>query len=82
MLEGRWSSFWMAWRLVCESVKMPIHGSFLYMLSATWMATSSALVIVWVSSWPDASMYVVVLVGECITTAPIRGCPFWGEPSV
>jgi hypothetical protein len=51
----------MAWRLVCEYVKMPIHGSSLYMLSATWMATSSALMIVWVSSWPDVSMYVVVL---------------------
>ncbi len=43
----------MAWRLVCESVKMPIHGHSLYVFSAAWMAASSALLI---SSWPDASM--------------------------
>jgi len=37
---------------------MPIHGSCLYVFSATWMAASFALMIVWVSSWPDASIYV------------------------
>jgi hypothetical protein len=54
-------------------VKMPTHGSSLYVFSATCMATSSALIIVWVLSWPDASMLVVVLVGECVNADPIRG---------
>ncbi len=54
--ESRWSSLWMAWRLVCESMKSPAHGSSLYVLSSTLMAASSALMIVWASSWPDASM--------------------------
>ena len=49
----------MAWRLVCESEKMPTHGSSFYVFNATWRAASSALVIVWVSSWPDASIIYV-----------------------
>ncbi len=36
----------MAGRLVCESVKIPIHGYSLYVFSATWMAASFALMIV------------------------------------
>ncbi len=40
------------------------------------MAASSALVIVCVSFCPEASMYMVVLVGGCITVAPSRGRPF------
>ena len=64
----------MAWRPICESVKMPTYGSSLFVLSATWtMAASFALMIVGVSSRPDASMHVVILVGECIIAAPIRG---------
>jgi hypothetical protein len=33
-------------RLVCESVKIQIHGSSLYVFGATWMTASSALMIV------------------------------------
>jgi len=46
----------MAWRLVWESVKMPIHLSFLYLSSAIWMATNSAIMNVCVSYWPEASI--------------------------
>ena len=46
------------------------------------MAASSALVMVCVSSCPDASMYVVVFVGEWITEAPCLGFPSLWEPSV
>ena len=46
------------------------------------MAANSALMIVCVSSCPEASMYVEVLVGECITAAPNRGLPFLSDPSV
>ena len=62
--EGRYSSFCIACRLVWESVNIPSHGSCLYLSRATWMAPSSALIIVCVSSSPDASMCVVVFVGE------------------
>ncbi len=50
MCEGLCSSCCMACILVLESVKMPSHGSCLYISRATWMAASSALVIVCVSS--------------------------------
>jgi hypothetical protein len=46
------------------------------------MATSSALVMVRVSSRPEASIYVVVGVGECMTDAPNRGFHVLSEPSV
>ena len=36
--------------LAWESVKMHIHLSFFYLSSATWMATSSALMMACVSS--------------------------------
>jgi len=44
------SSFFMACRLFLESVNMPSHGSCLCMSKSTWMATSSALIMVCVSS--------------------------------
>jgi len=61
---------------------MPIQLSFLFLSSATWMATSSALMMVCISSWPEASMYVVGAVGECMTEAPICGLPILREPLV
>jgi len=39
------------------------------------MSASSALRIVCVSSWPDASMHVVVFMKEWITEAPSLGLP-------
>ena len=48
--DGRCSSFCMAWRLVWESVNMPSHWSCLYVSRATYMAASSALMMVCVSS--------------------------------
>ncbi len=61
---------------------MPIHLSFLYLSSATWIATSSALRMVCVSSCPEASIYVVMEVGERITAAPIIDLPFCRDPFV
>ena len=55
MCEGLFS-YCMTCRLVLESVNMPNHGSCLCISEATWLATSSALVLVCVSSRPDASM--------------------------
>jgi hypothetical protein len=46
------------------------------------MATSSVLIMVGVSSKPEASIYVVVDVGECMTNAPYRGSHVLSEPSV
>ena len=46
------------------------------------MAASSALIIVCVSSCPEASMYVVVFVGKWITEAPCLGLPSLCDPSV
>ena len=46
------------------------------------MPTNSALMMVRVSSWSDASIYVVVDVGEYITEAPRPGLPFFREPFV
>jgi len=43
------------------------------------METNSALVIVLFSSWPDASIWVVVDVEECMTEAPSRGFPILCE---
>ena len=50
MCEGLCSSCCMACRLVLESVNMPSHGSCLWPFKATWVAASSALIIVCVSS--------------------------------
>ena len=44
--EGLCNSCCMACRLVLESANMPSHGSYLWMYEATWMADSSALIIV------------------------------------
>ena len=49
---------------------------------AVGMATSSALMMVRVSSVLATSMYIVVLVGMCTTAAPKRGWPVMLEPSV
>ena len=46
------------------------------------MATSSALMMVRVSSVPAASIYMVVAVGTWTTAAPSLGYPFMSEPSV
>ena len=46
------------------------------------MATSSALMMVWVSSWPEASLCRVVDVGMWITAAPSRDSPSMRDPSV
>ena len=61
---------------------MPSHWSCLYVSRATYMAASSALMMVCVSSCPDASMQVVVFVGEWITDTPCLGFPSLWEPSV
>ncbi len=45
------------------------------------MAASSAHIMVCVSSSLDASMKVVIFVGEWITEAPCRGLPSLCEPS-
>ena len=46
------------------------------------MATSSALMMVRLSSVPAASMNMVVVVGICTTAAPSLGKPLMSEPSV
>ncbi len=48
-----------------------IHGSYLYLSRATWLAASSALMMVW-----DSSMYVKVPEEEWMTEAPNLGLPF------
>ncbi len=48
--DGRCNSFCMAWRLVWESVNMHSHWSCLYLSRATYMAASSTLIMVCVSS--------------------------------
>ena len=72
----------MAWRLVCESVKIPIHGSCLYVFSATWMAASSALLIVCLSGCDFTSICVVVCVFGLTMDAPRVGFPVTSEPYV
>ena len=46
------------------------------------MATSSALIMVWISAWPEASICRVVDVGLWITEAPSRDSPSMRDPSV
>ena len=72
----------MACNLDKESVNMPIHSCASKVVRAVCMATSSARMIVRVSSVPAASMYMVVAVGMWTTAAPSRGCPSMSEPSV
>ncbi len=72
----------MAWRLERESVNMPIHSCSEKAERAVCMATSSALMMVRVSSVPAASIYIVVEVGMCTTAAPSLGWPSMSEPSV
>jgi hypothetical protein len=43
------------------------------------MAIDSALMMVCVSSWPEASIYVVVNVRECIAGDPNLDLPFFGS---
>jgi hypothetical protein len=52
---------------------MPIHLSFLYLLKVTCMAAGLAHISVCMSSCPEASISVMVDVGDCITAAPSRG---------
>ena len=49
---------------------MHIQLPYLYLAKATCIATSSTFIMVWVKSWLEASTYVVVDVGECMTKAP------------
>ncbi len=58
---------------------MPIHLSLLHMSTVTYMAINSALVMVCVSSWTEASIYVVMNVGECIAKDPNLDLPFGGS---
>ncbi len=46
------------------------------------MATSSARMMVRVSSHPAASINIVVFVGMCTSATPSRGCPLMSKPSV
>ncbi len=72
----------MACRLERESVKIPTHSCVANLSSAIWMAISSALMIVRVSSVLLASMDMVVQVERCANAAPSRGWPLMSEPSV
>jgi hypothetical protein len=76
---GHCSWFWIAWRLVCEPVKMPMHLTLFYLSKAIKMGANSALVMLRVSSWPEASIHVVVDVGEWIIEAPSRDLHFLGN---
>ena len=72
----------MACKLDNESVNMPSHSCETKVFRAVCMATSSALMMVRVSSVPAASIYMVVAVGTWTTAAPSLGCPSMSEPSV
>jgi len=72
----------MAYRLERESMKMPNHELSSNLLRDVWMATSSARMMVRVSSQPVASMYMVVRVGMCTTAGPRREWPLMSEPYV
>ncbi len=65
-----------------ESVKIPSQECPSNVARAGSIATSSARMMVLVSSHPVASMYIVVLVGMCTTAAPSLGCPLMSDPSV
>ena len=72
----------MACKLDNESVNIPSHSCETKVFRAVCMATSSALMMVRVSSVPAASIYIVVAVGTWTTAAPSLGCPSMSEPSV
>ena len=65
-----------------ESVKIPIHAWSSNVARVVCIATSSARIMVLVSSNHVASMKIVVLVGMCTTVAPSLRWPLMPEPSV
>ena len=65
-----------------ESVKIPSQECSSNVARAVWIATSSARMMVSVSSHHVASMKIVVHVGMCTTAAPSLGCPLMSDPSV
>ncbi len=65
-----------------ESMKIPIQAWSSKVARAVCIATSSARMMVLVSSNPVASMKIVLLVGMCTTAAPSLGWPLMSEPSV
>ncbi len=65
-----------------ESVKIHNHGWSSNLVRAVCMATSSARMMVLVSSHPAESINIVVFVGMCTTATPGRGCPLMSEPYV
>ena len=65
-----------------ESVKIPSQECSSNVARAVCIATSSARMMVLVSSHPVASMKIVVLVGICTTAAPSLGCPLMSDPCV
>ena len=65
-----------------ESVKIPNQACSANVARAVCIATSSARIMVLVSSQPAASMKILVLVNMCTTAAPSLGCPLMYEPSV
>ena len=72
----------MAYKLDRESVNMPIHSCAAKVVRAVCMVTSSARIIVRVSSVPATSIYIVVAVGTWTTAAPSLGWPFMSGSSV
>ena len=72
----------MAWRLDSESVKRQKSSRYLSRSSATPMATSSALMLVWVSARPEASICKDVAEGLWMIAAPSLPSPSMREPSV
>jgi hypothetical protein len=65
-----------------ESVKIPIQGCSSNVARAVCIATSSARMMVLVSSHLVASMKIVMHGGMCTTAAPSLGCHLMSEPSV
>ena len=59
-----------------ESVKIPNQACSANVARAVCIATSSARIMVLVSSQPVASMKIVVHVGMCTTAAPSLGWPY------
>ncbi len=63
-------------------MKIHNHGWSSNLVRAVYIVTSSARMMVRVSSHPVASMWMVVRVGVCTTAAPNLGCPLMSEPLV
>ena len=73
----------MACRLESESVNIPSHGCASNVMRAVYRGvTSSARMMVRVSSNLAASMYSVVRDGMCTTAAPSRACLSMSKPYV